>query len=370
MSLDRPAGASPWRVSALPKPLDTTALTAPLPRQERTRRWRELVAEQPKVRDTIGRMRRLTATIGALGGLAGVPLMGLIAILAFGEGDEEGARIAIGLASMVVMTALLAVVLVRVAVRVWARRTLRRTHIRLANFAEANGFDYLAGPVAAQREMPWRRRGSLNLHRVLRSREERGIEIADYEIQGNSQNLAAQFGGFCALRLPTPLPHIMLRAQGGRRPGMSSAGAPRDLQRLSLEGDFDRHFALFCPQGYEADALYLFTPDVMARLIDHVRDLDVEIVDDWMILSTPRDLVTTDPADWAAIAAAVDAVDDRVERWAAWRETRPVSEADAIAARAVATPGRRLKTRPSVDNILISCSLGLFAVCLIVAFWR
>jgi hypothetical protein len=31
-------------------------------------------------------------------------------------------------------------------------------------------------------------------------------------------------------------------------------------------------------------ALYLFTPDVMARLIDYVREFDVEVVDDWIIL--------------------------------------------------------------------------------------
>jgi hypothetical protein len=354
-------------VRGLPRPLDTSALTEQLPRDEVARRWKTFVTEQPKARDTIGRVRRVTSVVTTLSGLAGVPLMGLIAVLALGDGGDNAVRIAFGVGTLVVIMILIAVLLVRSTVRVWARRTSHRTHIQLLQFAEANGFDYIAGPVGAQRDMPWRNRGSLNLHRVLRSRHERGIEIADYEITGNSNNLAAQFGGFCALRLSAPLPHIMVRAQSRRRPGMSSAGAPRDMQRLRLEGDFDRHFELYCPEGYEADALYLFTPDVMARLIDYVSEFDIEVVDDWIILSTPRDLVTTSPQDWAAIAGAVDAIDDRVERWAAWRETRPPGSAAETAVRTVTAEGRRLKIRPSVDNILATCVLVLFAVGAVVA---
>src|SRR6478609_9747463 len=65
-------------------------------------------------------------------------------------------------------------------------------------------------------------------------------------------------------------------------------------QRLSLEGDFDRHFTLYCPEGYEQDALYLFTPDIMARFIDHAAQLDVEIVDDWLFLYARREVSTLD----------------------------------------------------------------------------
>ncbi|MEO7546479.1 MAG: hypothetical protein ABIT21_09370 [Terrimesophilobacter sp.] len=51
-------------------------------------------------------------------------------------------------------------------------------------------------------------------------------------------------------------------------------------QVLSLEGDFDKHFTLYCPKEYEHDALYVFTPDLMTRLIDHAAGYDVELVDD------------------------------------------------------------------------------------------
>ena len=49
-------------------------------------------------------------------------------------------------------------------------------------------------------------------------------------------------------------------------------------QALSLEGNFDSYFTLYVPTKYEKDALYIFTPDVMARLIDSSRDFDIEII--------------------------------------------------------------------------------------------
>jgi hypothetical protein len=361
-------------VQALPEPLDTSALTRPIPRHEVREQWRALLAEDPDARDRIGRVRRLTTTVGALGGLFGIFFFGLVGLLAYAQGGRNAGGIAFGMGTLVVVMILLAVILVRMTIRVWSRRTLRRTHLRLAAFAEANGFDYRVGPVSLPRDMPWRNRGSVNLHRVIRSRESRGIEIANYEVIGNRKNLAAPFGGYCALRLPVALPHILLRAQDGRRRGMAGAGAPIDAQRLSLEGGFDRHFQLYCPIGYEADALYLFTPDVMARLLDHVRGFDVEIVDDWLLLVTTHDLVTAKPEDWKDIADAVDALDDRVERWARWRETRgdrrsakAIESASNVMAGRVSTRGRRLRVRMSLDDILLWSAMGLFVVGVVIA---
>ncbi|KQQ49679.1 hypothetical protein [Plantibacter sp. Leaf314] len=365
-------------MQALPEPLDTSALTRPFPGHEVRAQWPAFVAEDRDARDRIGRLRRLTTTLGALGGLFGIFFFGLVGLLAYAQGGRNAGGIAFGMGTLVVVMILLAVILVRMTVRVWSRRTLKRTHLRLAAFAQANGFDYRVGPIALQRDMPWWSRGSANLHRVFRSREPRGIEMANYEVIGNRKNLAAPFGGYCALRMPVALPHILLRAQDGRRRGMTGAGAPADAQRLSLEGGFDRHFQLYCPIGYEADALYLFTPDVMARLLDHVRGFDVEIVDDWLLLVTTKDLVTTRPEDWRDIADAVDALDDRVERWARWRETRgdrrsaaaDESASTKTAAGRVSTRGRRLAVRMSLDDILMWSALALFVVGLVFGLLR
>ncbi len=93
------------------------------------------------------------------------------------------------------------------------------------------------------------------------------------------------------------LPHIVLDPP---RATASVLGLWERGQHLSLEGDFDRYFRLYCPTGYERDALYLFTPDVMARFIDSAATLEVEIVDDWLFLYSSTELSTLDrPARWA-----------------------------------------------------------------------
>ena len=56
-------------------------------------------------------------------------------------------------------------------------------------------------------------------------------------------------------------------------------------RRLSIEGDFDEHFALHSPPVSQRDAVYIFTPDLMALLIDETGDFDVEIVDVFVVYS-------------------------------------------------------------------------------------
>ena len=114
-------------------------------------------------------------------------------------------------------------------------------------------------------------------------------------------------------------------------------------QRLSLEGDFDQHFSLYCPEGYEQDALYLFTPDIMARFIDHAAALDVEIVDDWLFLYGKREFSGLDPATWAWLFSVVAALLDKFAQWARWRDERLQADAAAAASAALgsADAGRR-----------------------------
>jgi hypothetical protein len=103
---------------------------------------------------------------------------------------------------------------------------------------------------------------------------------------GSGKNESTHRWGYVAVKLSTPLPNIVLDAVGNNGLFGSLPAALDGSQRLSLEGDFDRTFTLYCPSGYEADALYLFTPDIMARFVDHAAALDVEIVDDWLFLYT------------------------------------------------------------------------------------
>ena len=113
-----------------------------------------------------------------------------------------------------------------------------------------------------------------------------------------------------------PLPHIVLDSTGNNSVFGSNLPVTFDAdQLLGLEGDFDRHFSLYCPADYERDALYLFTPDIMARFIDNAAVLDVEIVDDWLFLYGKRQVLHARPGD---VGMAV------LHRGRAPRQVRPV----------------------------------------------
>ncbi|MFB2586858.1 hypothetical protein [Herbiconiux liukaitaii] len=253
------------------------------------------------------------------------------------------------------MGAILALMVVGGGVLIWwyartrARRGTPVRHYRLAHFAAQNGLTYLPGPYKGTHVTPWKDRGLLVLTRVMHPLADRSIEFANYElIHGTARNRNTQFGGYCALRLRSALPHIVLQSRHNRTPVITSAALPARAQQLSLEGDFDQHFTLFCPEGYERDALYLFTPDVMARLVDRVRGFDVEIIDDWLFLVDHRDLVTLDPERWLGVADAVGALRDKVGRWERWRDDReaPVVQgggAMTAGQPVVAAPGQRLR---------------------------
>lgn len=47
---------------------------------------------------------------------------------------------------------------------------------------------------------------------------------------------------------------------------------------IKLEGDFNKYFSLSIAKGYEVEALEIFTPDVMAELIDVAKKFSMEIV--------------------------------------------------------------------------------------------
>ncbi|MFT8636406.1 MAG: hypothetical protein ABF811_00390 [Pseudoclavibacter sp.] len=205
----------------------------------------------------------------------------------------------------------------------------------------------------------------------------RFVEFGNFECeirQGRRDREHTTVGwGYVAIRLEHALPNIVLDARGNDTPlGSNLPLAPVRGQRLHLEGDFDRYFSLYAPDGYELDALYLFAPDVMATFIDQVAFLDAEIVDHWLLLYSPHEVVTLDPARWAKLFAAVAAVDARLGQWARWRderlpEARRAPVVSSLPAQLpVAPAGRRLRVRPGQRFQRIVLTLVWLAI--VVAF--
>ncbi len=329
--------------------LEVGALSA-RPRRAELKRFRvAFAASHPWIATPAPAARRVILGVGAAAGVLGV----LTLAFGFSETVAEGGDDVVGQSAGIAAVGLL--MLIGLVVLVWATvRTARRKqtplrHWRLARFAAENGLTYIPGPVPGVLTA-WRERGLLTIARAVRARTPDGrlVEWADYELrQGNATSSSTQFGGWIAVALRRPLPHIVLRSTARGSRALSTAAVPDASQRLSLEGDFDRHFTLYCPRGYERDALYLFTPDVMARAIDAAGGWDIEIVDDRLLMVRSRDVVTTDARSWVEVVAAANAFAGKVQQWERWREERvdPVGDGGTgIEVAGVAPAGRRLRT--------------------------
>lgn len=248
----------------------------------------------------------------------------LSAFLTVGSGSASGILLGvIGVGVPVLAIAGFVVAVVLIVYRTTFGSAARA--YRLDRFARANGMSFVgevsAPPLPGMIFSLGRSRSAAD---VLRGERPRWVEFGNYQYTtGSGKNSRTHRWGYVAVKLDTPLPHIVLDAVGNN--GLFGSNLPQAFdkeQRLGLEGDFDRYFSLYCPTGYERDALYLFTPDVMARFIDNAAALDVEIVDDWLFLYSHRPFSTLDPATWAWLFAAVGALLDKLDQWARWRDDR------------------------------------------------
>ncbi|WP_431074997.1 hypothetical protein [Microbacterium phyllosphaerae] len=221
------------------------------------------------------------------------------------------------------------VILVVGAVIGWRRA--RVTRYRLSRFAQANGMSY-EGRIASP-SLPGMifSLGSARMSTdLVRGTKPRFVEFGNYQYTVKRGKSSTTYRwGYVAVKLDVPLPNIVLDAKGNNGFGSNLPASFQKEQRLSLEGDFDEYFTLYCPEGYERDALYLFSPDIMARFIDNAAELDVEIVDDWMFLYTQRRVSTLDPATWAWLFGAVGALITKLDQWERWRDERLLLESPA-----------------------------------------
>ncbi|GHD49476.1 hypothetical protein D9V29_10635 [Mycetocola manganoxydans] len=290
-----------------------------------------------------------------------------------------GVFIALGV--FVVVAGAVALITVRVRRRVMRDREIR---FRLDRFAAANGMTYqhrvespdLPGMIF-----------SLGADRVasdvLRTTASPSVEFGHHQyLERGGKNPIHRTWGYVAIELGTTLPHIVLDAvKNNSAIGSNLPTSFTTQQRLSLEGDFDRYFELYCPEGYERDALYLFSPDIMARFVDHAALFDVEIVDDMLFLYTGPAISTVNPAVWTLLFDTVAALQAKVDAWARWRDERllnpaatppdaaatgsagasPAPIAGALASPAgVAVEGRRLRKRwRNAGIVVFAVAFGL-----------
>jgi len=251
-----------------------------------------------------------------------------------------------------------------IALVVWIVRTIRRGDpapglVRVTRFARRNGLRF-----DLEADDPSYPGLGFSLKRV--TLEDRFTPVdggfPDYGTAARHEGKNGRWRWtYLVLKLERSVPNMVLRAKRGPRITEQGAGIDAE-QRFALEGDFNETFTLYCPAEYERDALYIFTPDLMALLMDEAAPFDVELVDGWMIFHC-RHLDLRDPdvhERMARIAALVgEKAIDQTERYADFRvEDRTLDR--------IHPKGRRLRARPQWIPIL--AGLGGVALVLLLVF--
>lgn len=200
--------------------------------------------------------------------------------------------------------------------------------------------------------------GSRAIHNRFRSASGRTLDYGNYRYTtGSGKNRQTHNWGFMALELDRALPHMVLDAAANNQlfgvTNLPQAFAKNQV--LRLEGDFNSHFTLYCPNAYERDALYIFTPDLMALLIDKAAPFDVEIVDKWLLVYSPKPFDLVDPAVHRRLLGIADTVGAK-----ALRQSRNYAD-DTIGDRGVnlvAPRGQRLKGGLSTASVITVVIFG------------
>lgn len=226
--------------------------------------------------------------------------------------------------------------------------------VRLDKFARANGLVF--SPMDPSPSYPgaiFQIGSDRQSVEHFRTAEGRFLDLGNFRYTtGSGKNRTTRTWGFMALELDRRLPHMVLDAKSnnGLFGGTNLPTFFHKEQILSLEGDFDRYFTLYCPKEYERDALYVFTPDLMALLIDEVAPFDVEIVDDWMFVYSQAAFDVMNPATFERLFRIVETVGAKTVRQTdRYADERIGNRAVDI----VAPQGQRLKRGISVGAIII-----------------
>jgi hypothetical protein len=237
--------------------------------------------------------------------------------------------------------------------------------VKVAAFAWQNGWAYAD-------VLEHTRRPGAAFARVVRGRERSVVACDDprmpFELGVHHSVARGQQGAtvqrpfaFLELPLPSSVPHIVLANR--RRSIVPTLGMGRGAARMDLEGDFAKTFRLIVPEGYQQDALYIFTPDLMARVLDLGSGAEIELVSDRLYVYLPAG-TRFDRAD--TMSAALILAEEFHRRFTARTELYRDDAAGAIAAKAgvaVGLRGQRLGGR----GVSILAVAGTAAVLLLSA---
>lgn len=180
-----------------------------------------------------------------------------------------------------------------------------------------------------------------------------GHEIGNYTYStGSGKNRRTYNWGYMRVKLVRRLPHMVLDARKNNFFGSTVSNLPATLtkdQVMRLEGNFNEYFTLYAPKGYERDALYVFTPDVMVALIDYGANHDIEVVDDSLIFYQKYSVNLSKQESLEQYLTILDKVSSEIIDQGDYYADERVGDR---ALDMIAVPGQRLRSRLSVFTVI------------------
>ena len=223
----------------------------------------------------------------------------------------------IGIPPLVSTVAAVVVVVYPAVLAVAAFFSMRR-NVVLNELARDNGFDFVVDDrMPMYSGLPFAAPGAeARAVRVLSSNDgAMAFRVGGYRVvkRENSKAVEMRSFGFVELALAAEVPNLVLRNKRSTVFLSAGVGLPR-AQRLSLEGDFQKSFSLYVPEGYERDALYIFTPDLMLMLQRVAADFEVEFVGRSVFLYSARAPRVWREGVLTDLVAALEALSAKLDR--------------------------------------------------------
>jgi len=242
------------------------------------------------------------------------------------------------------------------------------TYIRLHTFAVVNGFtiqNIIYSP--PYKGLIFDIGGSRMASNVLSSTKPMTFQIGNYSyVIGSGDDRTTYSYGFVVIQLDRNLPHMVLDSKKNNSKvfGVSFSNLPVSFDKdqvLSLEGDFNNYFTLYAPEKYKSDALYVFSPDLMALFIDESMSFDAEIIDNELYIYSRDTFDVFNIALLQKLFSIVDSVGAKtIHQTSRYKDEK----VDKTLVNQVSDSGLRLKKRFSLSKI-ISIVVGIMVIIII-----
>ena len=183
-----------------------------------------------------------------------------------------------------------AIVILDLVAAVFVYQKLKK--LFMEQFARNNGYTYTDRGDLSTLNAPYLEFGHSRKmsHVVSGTYEKLPIRLFEYSTTiGHGKNKRVFNFSVFETTYKAKLKHIFLHRRKGilmsHRGGINFKKVGRPLK---LEGNFNKYFTLYVPEDYEIEALQIFTPEIMVKLIDHAHKWNFEFNDNRLYIYADR----------------------------------------------------------------------------------